>query len=244
MSSSKARRVVRAAAALALSAMATATLTACQGGGSSDRAEGGATSATSPSAPTGTGSSDTSGTGTSTGGGSSSGGKTAGSGSSSDRKTTGSDSSSDGRKTGGPSSPADAAAPKPCSNEDVDFTASPDDRGENTYMLKVTNRTSEACTAFQFPLVTFGSLDKQATALERTRPADPVVLKPGQSAYAAVSGGSTGPTSKKALSIFLTMDTDTARDQVPLEVRAAMDVSPAAIAVTAWQNNREDATGL
>ncbi|MFF5019881.1 DUF4232 domain-containing protein [Streptomyces sp. NPDC001165] len=126
----------------------------------------------------------------------------------------------------------------------MDFTTSPDDRGENTYILKVTNRTRRACTAVRFPLVTFGSLHKQAKALERTRPARPVVLKAGQSAYAAVSGGSKDATSKIAGSLFLTMDTGSTGHQVPLEIRSAMWVSPATIAVTAWQDNPEDATGL
>ncbi|MFJ4342312.1 DUF4232 domain-containing protein [Streptomyces sp. NPDC088915] len=174
---------VAAVAALSLG------LTAC--GGSDDTGAKDAGSASSaPRAAAGTGDAGTSAqgdptatTGGSTTGGSTSGGATAGGSTSGGKGTTASTASTG--STGGKTS---AKAPA-CAYGDVRVTVKKADEVPTEHVvLTATNVSGRTCTLLKYPLLAFGPIQtaKDVPAVEKSRPAVPVVVKNGESAYANV----------------------------------------------------------
>ncbi|MEV7674796.1 DUF4232 domain-containing protein [Streptomyces sp. NPDC088752] len=173
-----------AAAALSLG------LTAC--GGSDDTGAKDAGSASSaPRAAAGTGDAGTSAEGdpgaadgsTTTAGGSTSGGATAGGFTTGGKGTTASTASTG--STGGKTS---AKAPA-CAYDDVRVTVKKADEVPTEHVvLTATNVSGSACTLLKHPLLAFGPIQtaKDVPAVEKSRPAVPVVVKNGESAYANV----------------------------------------------------------
>ncbi|MGW9435793.1 DUF4232 domain-containing protein [Streptomyces sp. NPDC055607] len=173
-----------AAAALSLG------LTAC--GGSDDTGAKDAGSASSaPRAAAATGDAGTSAEGdpgaadgsTTTSGGSTSGGATAGGSTSGGKGTTASTASTS--STGGKTS---AKAPA-CAYDDVRVTVKKADEVPTEHVvLTATNVSGSACTLLEYPLLAFGPIQtaKDVPAVEKSRPAVPVVVKNGESAYANV----------------------------------------------------------
>ncbi|MEU6986491.1 DUF4232 domain-containing protein [Streptomyces sp. NPDC046324] len=152
-----------------------------------------------------------------------------------------------------PSAPAKPVSPTvdpdydvfPCSTYDVAFTASLAEPTTSSYLLKITNTSGKPCRVLGHPVVTFGSLDGQAT--ERgTAPGieEAIRLAPGQSAYAGLMGGLKGAKSKTVSSIAMTMNTESDLKQIPLKASTpGLNVSDDN-SVTAWMDNAEDALSL
>ncbi|MFJ4869274.1 DUF4232 domain-containing protein [Streptomyces sp. NPDC088757] len=174
---------VAAVAALALG------LTAC--GGSDDTGAKDAGSASSAPQAAGTGDGGTSAKGdpgaadgsTTATGGSTSGGATAGGSTGGGKGTTASTASTG--STGGKTS---AKAPA-CAYGDVKVTVKKADEVPTEHVvLTATNVSGRTCTLLQYPLLAFGPIQtaKDVPAVEKSRPAVPVVVKNGESAYANV----------------------------------------------------------
>ncbi|MFJ9428851.1 DUF4232 domain-containing protein [Streptomyces sp. NPDC101490] len=187
------KSVVLAAAAVAALSLG---LTACGGDGATGAKDAGNASAQAPTGATGDkattagatdqaaaksgGSGSTGATGASTSGstdgGSGSKGSTAGS--------TGG--SSTGSSTGGGSSTGKAPA---CAYNDIKVTAAKADEVPTEHIvLTATNVSGRACTLLKYPLLAFGPIQtaKDVPAVAKSRPAAPVVLRPGAPAYANV----------------------------------------------------------
>ncbi|MEU7727302.1 DUF4232 domain-containing protein [Streptomyces sp. NPDC040724] len=134
----------------------------------------------------------------------------------------------------------------PCSTFDVKFTAALAEPTTSSYLLKITNKGTKACRVLGHPVVTFGSLDGQAT--ERgTAPGieDAIRLDPGESAYAGLMGGANDGKGKTVDSIEMTMNTESDLAQTPLKASTpGLYVSPDKNSVTAWMDNAEDALSL
>ncbi|MFF9067301.1 DUF4232 domain-containing protein [Streptomyces sp. NPDC014891] len=133
------------------------------------------------------GTSTTAGTSTTSGGTSTtSGGTSGGSGTkASTAGSTGSTGSSKGTSAGGTSS---AKAPA-CAYGDIRITAAKADEVPTEHIvLTATNTSGSACTLLQYPLIAFGPIQtaKDVPAVAKSRPAAPVVLRPGAPAYANV----------------------------------------------------------
>ncbi|MFJ2787584.1 MULTISPECIES: DUF4232 domain-containing protein [unclassified Streptomyces] len=184
------RSVVLAAVAAALSL----GLTACGGGDAATGAkDAGNASAQAPTGATGDGaaaegatdrtaakSGGSGATGASTGGSTTTGGS--GSKGSTGVSTTGSSTGS----TGGGSSTGKAPA---CAYGDIKVTAAKADEVPTEHIvLTATNVSGRACTLLKYPLLAFGPIQtaKDVPAVAKSRPAAPVVLRPGAPAYANV----------------------------------------------------------
>ncbi|MFE0775644.1 DUF4232 domain-containing protein [Streptomyces sp. NPDC058861] len=180
---------VAAVAALSLG------LTACGGSDAGAKDAGSASSAPQAAAGTGdgaapaeSGSGSTGGStatsGGSTSGGSTSGGSTAG-GSTGGGKGTTASTASTGSTTGGKAS---AKAPA-CAHGDVKVTVEKADEVPTEHVvLTATNVSGRACTLLKHPLLAFGPIQtaKDVPAVAKSRPAVPVVVNKGESAYANV----------------------------------------------------------
>ncbi|MFJ2056506.1 DUF4232 domain-containing protein [Streptomyces sp. NPDC087908] len=117
--------------------------------------------------------------------GGTSGGGTKGSSAGSTAGATGSAGSSKGASGRGTSS---GAAPA-CAYTDVKITAAKADEVPTEHIvLTATNTSGSACTLLQYPLIAFGPIQtaKDVPAVAKSRPAAPVVLRPGAPAYANV----------------------------------------------------------
>ncbi|MFD6227654.1 DUF4232 domain-containing protein [Streptomyces sp. NPDC060232] len=134
----------------------------------------------------------------------------------------------------------------PCSTYDVTFTASLAEPTTSSYLLRITNKGTKACRALGHPVVTFGSLDGQAT--ERGKAPgieDAIRLDPGESAYAGLMGGAADGTGKTVDSIAMTMNTESDLTQTPLKAATpGLYVSATKNSVTPWVDNAEDALSL
>ncbi|MFE3072614.1 DUF4232 domain-containing protein [Streptomyces sp. NPDC059247] len=181
-----------AAAALSLG------LTACGGGdGATGAKDAGNASAQAPAATgDGTAAGATDRTAAKSGGsgstGASTGGSTGTGGSGSKDSTGGSTggsstgSSATGSSTGGGSSTGKAPA---CAYGDIKVTAAKADEVPTEHLvLTATNVSGRACTLLKYPLLAFGPIQtaKDVPAVAKSRPAAPVVLRPGAPAYANV----------------------------------------------------------
>ncbi|WP_435185492.1 DUF4232 domain-containing protein [Streptomyces sp. bgisy126] len=186
------RNTVLAAAAIAALSLG---LTAC--GGSDTGAKDAGSASPAPQAAAGTipaesgsgsagGSTATSGgaAGGSTSGGSTAGGSTGG-GSTGGGKGTTASAASTGSTTGGKT----AAKAPACAHGDVKVTAEKADEVPTEHIvLTATNVSGRACTLLKHPLLAFGPIQtaKDIPAVAKSRPAAPVVVKNGESAYANV----------------------------------------------------------
>ncbi|SEC58551.1 DUF4232 domain-containing protein [Streptomyces sp. TLI_105] len=184
------RNTVLAAAIAALSL----GLTACGGGDDAAGAKD-AGSASSSQAAAGAGDNGAAGGGTAdqtaakggsgSTGGSATGGSTAGSttGGSTSGSATGSTGSTG--STGGKSSAATPA----CAYGDIKVTAAKADEVPTEHItLTATNTSGRSCTLLEYPLIAFGPIQtaKDVPAVAKSKPAAPIVLKPGAPAYANV----------------------------------------------------------
>ncbi|MGW2299991.1 DUF4232 domain-containing protein [Streptomyces sp. NPDC001809] len=135
-------------------------------------------------AKSGSGSAGASTTSGGTSGGSSGGGtkaSTAGS-------TAGSTGSAGSSKGASGSGTASGTAPA-CAYGDIKITAAKADEVPTEHIvLTATNTSGSACTLLQYPLIAFGPIQtaKDVPAVAKSRPAAPVVLRPGAPAYANV----------------------------------------------------------
>ncbi|MFC9792131.1 DUF4232 domain-containing protein [Streptomyces sp. NPDC127584] len=112
-------------------------------------------------------------------------GSTAGATAGSTAGTTGSGGSTKGASGRGTSS---GAAPA-CAYGDIKITAAKADEVPTEHIvLTATNTSGSACTLLQYPLIAFGPIQtaKDVPAVAKSRPAAPVVLRPGAPAYANV----------------------------------------------------------
>ncbi|MFD3994045.1 DUF4232 domain-containing protein [Streptomyces sp. NPDC058583] len=173
-------------------------LTACGGGTDSGAKDAGsASSAPSDAGATDKGTGAAAGTadqtaaksgsgsdgGTATTGGTSGGSGTKGTtaGSSTGGKTSG--------KTGGKTSTKTSAEAPACAYGDIKVTAAKADEVPTEHIvLTATNTSGSACTLLEYPLIAFGPVQtaKDVPAVAKSKPAAPVVLKPGAPAYANV----------------------------------------------------------
>ncbi|MFI1657624.1 DUF4232 domain-containing protein [Streptomyces sp. NPDC020472] len=148
------------------------------GAGGNGAAGGGTADQTA--AKSGSGSTGGSATGGSTGG-STAGGSTGSAGGSKAGSTTGGSTGSTGGK-------GSAAAPA-CAYNDIKVTAAKADEVPTEHItLTATNTSGRSCTLLEYPLVAFGPIQtaKDVPAVAKSKPAAPVVLKPGAPAYANV----------------------------------------------------------
>ncbi|MCZ4120926.1 DUF4232 domain-containing protein [Streptomyces sp. H39-S7] len=134
----------------------------------------------------------------------------------------------------------------PCSTYDVKFTATLAEPTTSSYLLKVTNKGTKACTALGHPSVTFGALDGQAAKRGAAPSIEHAIrLEPGKSAYAGLMGGLKDGKGKTVNTIAMTMDTESDLAQTPLKAPTPdLYVSPDKNSVTTWMNNAEDALSL
>ncbi|MCX4983210.1 DUF4232 domain-containing protein [Streptomyces sp. NBC_00572] len=98
---------------------------------------------------------------------------------------TGTKGSTTGASTGGKSS---AKAPA-CAYGDIKVTAAKADEVPTEHIvLTATNTSGSACTLLQYPLIAFGPIQtaKDVPAVAKSKPAAPIVVKPGAPAYANV----------------------------------------------------------
>ncbi|WP_055599813.1 DUF4232 domain-containing protein [Streptomyces aureus] len=177
--------VLAAAAITALSL----GLTACGGDTDTGAKDAGSASSSQSAGATDKGTGDAAGTADqtaaksgsgSTGGSTTTGGTSGGSGTKG--STTG---STAGSSTGGKAS---AKAPA-CAYGDIKITAAKADEVPTEHIvLTATNTSGSACTLLQYPLIAFGPIQtaKDVPAVAKSKPAAPVVLKPGAPAYANV----------------------------------------------------------
>ncbi|MFE5511250.1 DUF4232 domain-containing protein [Streptomyces sp. NPDC056529] len=181
------RNTVLAAAIAALSL----GLTACGGSDTGAKDAGSASSApqaaagtTSAESGSGSAGGSTATSGGATAGGSTTGGATAG-GSTGGGKGTAASAASTGSTTGGKT----AAKAPACAHGDVEVTAEKADEVPTEHIvLTATNVSGRACTLLKHPLLAFGPIQtaKDIPAVAKSRPAAPVVVKNGESAYANV----------------------------------------------------------
>ncbi|MEU7294064.1 DUF4232 domain-containing protein [Streptomyces exfoliatus] len=182
------KSTVLAAAAFAALSLG---LTACGGGDTGAKDAGSASSSQSAAGTTGT----TTGGGTAAAGEADQTGAKSGSGSTGGSTATGGSTSGGtgatgstaggGSTTGGKTS---ATAPA-CAYGDVKVTAAKADEVPTEHIvLTATNTSSRSCTLLQYPLIAFGPIQtaKDVPAVAKSKPAAPVVLKPGAPAYANV----------------------------------------------------------
>ncbi|MFF8839703.1 DUF4232 domain-containing protein [Streptomyces sp. NPDC015130] len=191
--------VLAAAAVTALSL----GLTACGGDtGTGAKDAGSAAASSSPSQPQkdagtadqGTGDDTAGAAGGATAGGSTSEGVTEASTTGGKASTTGGKGSTGGRTTAkasaGTEAGASSSAKAPaCAHGDVSITAAKADEVPTEHItLTATNTSGRSCTLLRYPLIAFGDIQtaKDVPAVAKSRPAAPVVLKPGAPAYANV----------------------------------------------------------
>ncbi|WP_432126155.1 DUF4232 domain-containing protein [Streptomyces sp. bgisy082] len=182
------RNTVLAAAAIAALSLG---LTAC--GGSDTGAKDAGSASSAPQAAAGTTSAESgsgsAGGSTATSGGATAGGSTAGGstggGSTGGGKGTTASAASTGSTTGGKT----AVKAPACAHGDVEVTAEKADEVPTEHIvLTATNVSGRACTLLKHPLLAFGPIQtaKDIPAVAKSRPAAPVVVKNGESAYANV----------------------------------------------------------
>ncbi|WP_030206969.1 DUF4232 domain-containing protein [Streptomyces bikiniensis] len=166
---------VAAVAALSLG------LTAC--GGSETGAKDAGSASSAPQAAADAATAATGATGATGGSAATAGGSTGGS--TVGGKGTNASTASTGSATG-----AKAAAKAPaCAHGDVRITAAKADEVPTEHVvLTATNVSGRACTLLKYPLLAFGPIQtaKDVPAVAKSRPAVPVVVKNGESAYANV----------------------------------------------------------
>lgn len=101
---------------------------------------------------------------------------------------TGTSASTSGKATGGDSGKTSAGAVA-CSRGDIKVTAAKADEVPTEHIvLTATNVSGRSCTLLEYPLLAFGPVQtaKDISAVAKSKPAAPVVLKPGAPAYANV----------------------------------------------------------
>ncbi|MFB8078105.1 DUF4232 domain-containing protein [Streptomyces sp. NPDC056013] len=187
------KSTVLAAAAIAALSLG---LTACGGGTDAGAKDAGAATSQAAEGATDKGTGAAAGaadqtaakSGSGSAGGSTTGGSTAGGGSGSGTKgsTAGaSTGSSTGSSTGGKT----AAKAPACAYGDIKVTAAKADEVPTEHIvLTATNTSGSACTLLEYPLIAFGPIQtaKDVPAVAKSKPAAPVVLRPGAPAYANV----------------------------------------------------------
>ncbi|MEF9885131.1 DUF4232 domain-containing protein [Streptomyces sp. P9-A4] len=179
------KSTVLAAAAIAALSLG---LTACGGGddaaGAKDAGSAGASKSAQATTDTGAAAGGADQT-TAKNGSGSTGGSTAGSttgGSGTKGPTTGSGTGSSGGGTG-------STKARACASGDVKVTAAKADEVPTEHIvLTATNTSGSACTLLEYPLIAFGPIQtaKDIPAVAKSKPAAPIVLKPGAPAYANV----------------------------------------------------------
>ncbi|MFH9723955.1 DUF4232 domain-containing protein [Streptomyces sp. NPDC017254] len=143
-----------------------------QGSGAADTGTGAGGEADQTSAKSGSGS-----TGGSTGGSTATGG-------------TGGKGSTAGTTAGGSTGGGKTSAKSPaCAYGDIKVTAKKADEVPTEHIvLTATNTSGSSCTLLEYPLIAFGPIQtaKDVPAVAKSKPAAPIVLKPGEPAYANV----------------------------------------------------------
>ncbi|MBH5333989.1 DUF4232 domain-containing protein [Streptomyces pactum] len=81
---------------------------------------------------------------------------------------------------------ARAAAPAACTTAETAVTVQKLNRPVNHLLITARNTSKKTCTAHGYPYLRFGEAQSPAAPWANTKPAKPVVLAPGQSAYASV----------------------------------------------------------
>ncbi|MEU3483294.1 DUF4232 domain-containing protein [Streptomyces sp. NPDC033754] len=103
--------------------------------------------------------------------------------------TAGGSTSKAGGSTGASTGGKTAATARACAHGDVKITAAKADEVPTEHIvLTATNVSGSSCTLLQYPLIAFGDIQtaKDVPAVAKSKPAAPVVLKPGSPAYANV----------------------------------------------------------
>lgn len=103
--------------------------------------------------------------------------------------STGSTSSTGTTGTTGSSGGTTSAKVPACAHGDIKITAAKADEVPTEHIvLTATNTSGSSCTLLQYPLIAFGDIQtaKDVPAVAKSKPATPVVLKPGAPAYANV----------------------------------------------------------
>ncbi|GGU72819.1 hypothetical protein GCM10010275_04240 [Streptomyces litmocidini] len=184
------KHTVLAAAAVAALSLG---LTACGGGDDAAGAKD-AGSASSSQSTAGTGSNGTAGgatadqTATKSGSGSTGGSATGGSTAGGSTGSTGGSKTGSTGSTGSTGGKSSAEAPA-CAYGDIKVTAAKADEVPTEHItLTATNTSGRSCTLLEYPLIAFGPIQtaKDVPAVAKSKPAAPVVLKPGAPAYANV----------------------------------------------------------
>ncbi|MET7756044.1 DUF4232 domain-containing protein [Streptomyces sp. NPDC005389] len=185
------KSTVLAAAAIAALSLG---LTACGGTDTGAKDAGSASSAASDAGAADKGTGAAAGTadqtaaksGSGSAGGSTAGGSTATGGTSGGSGTKG---STAGSTTGSPTGGKTSAKAPACAYGDIKITAAKADEVPTEHIvLTATNTSGSACTLLEYPLIAFGPIQtaKDVPAVAKSKPAAPVVLKPGAPAYANV----------------------------------------------------------
>ncbi|MFC8293339.1 DUF4232 domain-containing protein [Streptomyces sp. NPDC057242] len=185
------KNTVLAAAAVAVLSLG---LTACGGSDTGAKDAGSASSAPQAAAGTGDGAapaesgSGSTGGSTATSGGSTSGGATSGGATAGGSTGGGKGTTASTASTGSTGGKASAKAPA-CAHGDVKVTVEKADEVPTEHVvLTATNVSGRACTLLKHPLLAFGPIQtaKDVPAVAKSRPAVPVVVNKGESAYANV----------------------------------------------------------
>ncbi|OIK02729.1 DUF4232 domain-containing protein [Streptomyces monashensis] len=112
----------------------------------------------------------------------------AGASGSADRGTAARPAAENGRNSGSGTGKAAAQAPG-CAAADVRITAAKADETPTAHIVLTAKNTSgHACRLYQYPLIAFGDIHtaKDVPAVPKSNPGTPVVLRPGDPAYANV----------------------------------------------------------
>ncbi|MBX9423144.1 DUF4232 domain-containing protein [Streptomyces lateritius] len=177
---------INTSAVLAATAVAALSLglTACGGDSDTGAKETGGQTSSQSAGTAGNGTADQT---AAKGGSGSTGATTAGS-TGSTTGGTGTSASTSGKATGGDSGKTSAEA-LACSRGDIKVTAAKADEVPTEHIvLTATNVSGRSCTLLEYPLLAFGPVQtaKDIPAVAKSKPAAPVVLKPGAPAYANV----------------------------------------------------------
>lgn len=179
--------------AVAAAAVLSLGLTACGGGDDAGTRDEGAAAAQSQqqAGGTGGGTGAAATTGGSADGGSTAGGSTGGSATKGSTTSTAGDSATGATKGSakGASTAGSSAAAPSCTYNDVKIAAAKADETPTEHItLTATNTSGKTCRLDGYPLIAFGPVQtaKDVPAVAKSKPAAPVVLKPGAPAYANV----------------------------------------------------------
>ncbi|MER5310189.1 DUF4232 domain-containing protein [Streptomyces sp. NPDC002773] len=178
---------INTSAVLAATAVAALSLglTACGGGSDTGAKDMGGQTSSQSAGTAGNGTADQT---AAKGGSGSTGGSTGATTAGSTTGGSGTSASTSGKATGDGSGKTSAEA-LACARGDIKVTAAKADEVPTEHIvLTATNVSGRSCTLLEYPLLAFGPVQtaKDIPAVAKSKPAAPVVLKPGAPAYANV----------------------------------------------------------